>query len=68
MKMGTVKEYDTNKGFGFISDEDEYDYFVHVSGLMQHLQSKGLRQGQRVMFDVQFDVKGDRAVNVKTVS
>lgn len=68
MKMGIVKEYNTNKGFGFITDEDEYDYFVHVSGLMQHLQSKGLRQGQGVMFDVQFDVKGDRAVNVKTVS
>ncbi|NOZ04688.1 MAG: cold-shock protein [FCB group bacterium] len=65
MKRGIVKEYDPNRGFGFIQDENGDDYFVHVSGLRPHLQQRGLRPGQRVLFDVDFDVKGDRAINVR---
>lgn len=53
------------KGFGFITAEDGDDYFVHVSGLREHLKEKGLRAGQQVSFDVDFDMKGDRAVNVR---
>ena len=64
MKKGIVKEYDPDRGFGFIQGEDGEDYFLHVSGLRPHLQSKGLREGQRVFFDVDFDMKGDRAINV----
>ena len=66
MKRGTVKEYDRSKGFGFITSDDGTDLFVHVSGLREHLKQKGLRAGQRVSFDVDFDVKGDRAVNVRS--
>ena len=66
MKRGTVKEYDQIKGFGFITSDDGNDLFVHVSGLREHLKERGLRVGQRVSFDVDFDVKGDRAVNVRT--
>ena len=65
MKRGTVKEYDQIKGFGFITSDDGNDLFVHVSGLREHLKERGLRVGQRVSFDVDFDVKGDRAVNVR---
>lgn len=65
MKKGTVKEYDRGRGFGFIATDDGEDYFVHVSGLRIDIQTRGLRTGQRVMFDVQYDVKGDRAVNVR---
>ncbi len=65
MIRGTVKEYDRYKGYGFITGDDGEDYFVHVSGLRINLQQKGLRKRQRVMFDVQVDVKGDRAVNVR---
>lgn len=65
MKHGTVKEYDPTKGFGFITGDDDEDYFIHVSGLRVDLKKKGLRRGQRVVFDVMFDVKGDRAVNVR---
>lgn len=65
MKRGTVKEYNVNRGFGFIEGDDGEDYFVHVSGLKVHLKNKGLRRDQRVLFDVEFDVKGERAVNVK---
>ena len=65
MKQGTVKEYDRYKGFGFISGDDGEDYFVHARGLRVELQNKGLRPGQRVAFDVDIDMKGDKAVNVR---
>ena len=63
--IGTVKEYDKTKGFGFISGDDGEDYFVHVYGLGPKLISFGLRSGQRVAFDVDYDMKGDKAVNVR---
>jgi len=65
MKKGTVKEFDVTKGYGFITGEDNEDYFVHVSGLREYLKSKGLRAGQRVSFDVDFGMRGDKAINVK---
>ena len=65
MKKGIVKEYDPDRGFGFIQGEDGEDYFLHVSGLREHMKDKGLREGQRVFFDVDFDMKGDRAINVR---
>ena len=68
MKTGTVKEYDQSKGFGFIESDDVDDLFVHVSGLRVDLKEQGLIQGLRVQFDMQYDVKGDRAVNVKPAS
>ena len=65
MTRGVVKEYDRLKGFGFIVGDDGEDYFVHVSGLREHLKRKGLRGGQKVSFDIDRDIKGDNAVNVK---
>ena len=65
MKKGIVKECDPDRGFGFIQGEDGEDYFLHVSGLREHMKDKGLREGQRVLFDVDFDMKGDRAINVR---
>ena len=65
MKKGVVKEYDQLKGFGFITGDDRGDYFVHVSGLREHLKSRGLRTGQKVSFDVDFGMKGDKAINVR---
>ncbi len=62
---GTVKEYDKVKGFGFISGDDGEDHFVHVYGLGPKLKNFGLRTGQKVIFDVDFDMKGDKAVNVR---
>ena len=66
MNKGTVKEYDRLKGFGFITGQDGEDYFVHVSGLREHLKDRGLRAGQKVSFDIMFDMKGDKAINVRT--
>ncbi|MDP7071465.1 MAG: cold shock domain-containing protein, partial [Candidatus Marinimicrobia bacterium] len=42
------------------------DYFVHISGLSAKLKS-GLREGQRVGFDVDFGMRGDKAINVRPV-
>ena len=63
--MVIVKEYDSSKGYGFITSDDGEDYFVHVSGLREYLKNKGVRPGQKVSFDVDRDIKGDRAVNVR---
>ena len=49
MKKGIVKEYDPKKGFGFITSNEQEDYFVHVSGLREHLKSRGLKQGQKFL-------------------
>ena len=65
MKKGVVKEYDPSKGFGFITGDDKEDYFVHVSGLREYLKGRGLRAGQKVSFDVDFGMKGDKAINVR---
>ncbi|MBC8400333.1 MAG: cold-shock protein [Candidatus Marinimicrobia bacterium] len=65
MQKGIVKEYDRYKGYGFITGDDGEDYFIHARGLRVHLQEKGLRPGQRVLFDVTFDMKGDKAINVR---
>ena len=62
---GIVKEYNKQKGFGFISGDDGEDYFVHVHGLGPKLKQSGLRAGQRVVFDIDFDMKGDKAINVR---
>lgn len=58
MKLnGTVKWFDVRKGFGFISDEDGMDYFVHFSEI-QGDGFKRLRDGQDVVFEAGEDDKG----------
>ncbi|RPG62995.1 MAG: cold shock domain-containing protein [Flavobacteriaceae bacterium TMED206] len=66
MKKGFLKEYNFSKGFGFITGENKEDYFVHISGLREHLKKKGLFLGQKVFFDIDFGMKGDKAINVRT--
>lgn len=58
MKLnGSVKWFDVRKGFGFISDEDGIDYFVHFSEI-QGEGFKRLRDGQDVTFEAGEDDKG----------
>ena len=64
---GIVKEYNKQKGFGFITGDDGEDYFVHVYGLGPKFKQSGLRQGQSVAFYLDFDMKGDKAINVRPV-
>ena len=63
MSKGTVKWFNGQKGFGFISDELGKDVFVHYSGINMD-GFKSLEDGQAVEFDVIEGQKGPQAVNV----
>ena len=61
---GTVKWFNTQKGYGFISHEGNDDVFVHYSSL-QGSGFRNLEEGEQVEFEVEQDPKGPQAVNVK---
>jgi CspA family cold shock protein len=64
---GTVKFFNTEKGYGFIRPDDgSRDVFVHVSAVTSSGLG-GLNEGQRVSFDVEPDKrgKGPKAVNLR---
>ena len=62
--QGTVKFFNSEKGFGFIKHNDsDKETFVHVSGLINDI-----KQGDTVEFDLKEGKKGMNAVNVKVVS
>ena len=64
MTQGTVKFFNNEKGYGFISREDGEDVFVHFSNI-QGDGYKSLEEGQRVEFDVAPGRKGEEAQNVR---
>jgi CspA family cold shock protein len=66
MANGTVKWFNNQKGYGFISDQDGNDVFVHYSGLNME-GFKTLEEGAKVEFDVTDGQKGPQAVNVTVV-
>ena len=63
MNKGTVKWFNNQKGYGFISDEQGNDVFVHYSGLNMD-GFKSLEEGADVQFEVINGDKGPQAVNV----
>ena len=64
MALGTVKWFNDAKGFGFISQDNGPDVFVHFSAITGE-GFKSLAEGQRVTFDVQDGPKGLQAANVQ---
>ncbi|MCL5292671.1 MAG: cold-shock protein [Actinobacteria bacterium] len=67
MNKGTVKWFNNQKGYGFISREDGPDVFVHYSGLAGE-GYKTLNEGDAVEFEIENDPKGGRATNVRVVT
>lgn len=69
MNSGTVKWFNAEKGFGFISnDNGGDDVFVHFSAIVTDADYKSLDEGQKVTFDTEPDPKDSRkmrAVNVR---
>ena len=64
--QGTVKWFNNQKGYGFISDEQGNDVFVHYSGITMD-GFKSLEEGEAVEFDVVDGAKGPQATNVTRV-
>ena len=67
MATGTVKWFNTTKGYGFIQPEGGgKDVFVHASAV-EMAGMRSLAEGQKVSFDIQPDARGSKAVNLKAV-
>ena len=63
MKIGTVKWFSPEKGYGFITQEEGDDVFVHFSAIQEE-GFKSLEEGQHVSFDIADGPKGKQAENV----
>jgi CspA family cold shock protein len=61
--QGTVKWFSTQKGYGFITQDEGGDVFVHISGLAPG--TTGLDENQRVEFELSEGRKGPQATNVR---
>lgn len=61
---GTVKWFDSAKGYGFITTEEGSDIFVHYTGIVKE-GFRVLEEGQNVLFEVSEGQKGEQAINVE---
>ena len=64
MNNGTVKWFNAQKGYGFLSTPEGKDVFVHFSAIQNEEGYKTLNDGQEVEFDVVEGEKGPQAANV----
>jgi CspA family cold shock protein len=67
MATGTVKWFNSEKGYGFISQEDGPDVFVHFSAISGS-GYRNLEENQKVEFDITQGQKGPQAANVRPVA
>jgi len=61
---GTVKFFNSTKGYGFITAEGGEDIFFHQSNVKETGFRDTLKQGDIVTFDVKTELKGKRAINI----
>jgi len=66
MSQGTVKWFNDQKGYGFISATDGKDYFVHHSSILGE-GFKTLKEGSNVQFDIEKTDRGPRAIQVSVI-
>lgn len=55
------------KGFGFITMEDNKDIFFHVSGFLNHEETRDLMINNEVEFEIEKGERGDKAVKIKKI-
>ena len=67
MATGTVKWFNSGKGYGFIAREEGNDLFVHASNIADGGFHATLEEGQTVEFEVGPGTKGEEAKNVRPV-
>jgi CspA family cold shock protein len=67
MTTGTVKWFNSEKGFGFIEQKSGPDVFVHFRSIMNAGGYKSLDEGQNVQFTVTMGQKGPQAENVSVI-
>ncbi len=67
VKVGTIKWFNNEKGYGFIEGENDEDIFVHYSAIKQD-GYKSLSEGQIVEYELLETEKGLQAINVKEIS
>jgi len=67
MATGTVKWFNSDKGYGFITREEGKDLFVHSSNITDGGYNATLEEGQTVEFEVGPGSKGEEAKNVRPV-
>ena len=66
MATGTVKKVVAERGFGFITgDDDGRDYFFHRSAVAASLDFDRIAGGEKVRFEIEQDPKGPRARNIE---
>ena len=64
MNFGTIKNWNSNRGWGFIEGDDGYDYFLNISNLRKGIK---VSVGTRVKFDITHTQKGEEAENVSLI-